>query len=83
MTTNEKTGSLDHIERSIRAALGIALVLLAWGFGWSDVEAIGALVLGLIALVTAAAGFSPANRILSRLGSRTSVPRNRQPKLGD
>jgi Protein of unknown function (DUF2892) len=67
MTKNMKTGPLDQFERIVRGALGIALVLLAWGFGWSDVEAIGALVLGLVALGTAAAGYSPADRVLARL----------------
>jgi glucose-6-phosphate-specific signal transduction histidine kinase len=67
MTTIEKTGPLDRFERSLRLVLGIALVLLAWGFGWTSVEAIGAIVLGLAALATAAAGFSPADRALARL----------------
>jgi glucose-6-phosphate-specific signal transduction histidine kinase len=67
MTTNLKTGPLDQFERTVRAVLGVALVLLAWGFGWSDVEAIGSLVLGIVALGTAAAGFSPADRALARL----------------
>jgi glucose-6-phosphate-specific signal transduction histidine kinase len=64
---NLKTGPLDQFERAVRGALGVALVLLAWGFGWTDVEAIGALVLGVVALATAAAGFSPADRVLARL----------------
>jgi glucose-6-phosphate-specific signal transduction histidine kinase len=68
MSTIEKTGPLDQVERAVRAALGIALVLLAWGFGWTGVEAIGSLVLGVTALSTAAAGFSPADRILTRRG---------------
>jgi glucose-6-phosphate-specific signal transduction histidine kinase len=67
MTKHMKTGPLDRFERIVRGVLGIALVLLAWGFGWSDVEAIGALVLGLVALGTAAAGYSPADRVLARL----------------
>jgi hypothetical protein len=67
MTETLKTGPLDQLERTVRVALGIALVLLAWGFGWSDVEAIGALVLGLVALVTAAVGYSPADRMMARL----------------
>jgi hypothetical protein len=67
MTESHKTGPLDHFERTVRVVLGIALVLLAWGFGWSDVEAIGALLLGIVALVTAAVGFSPADRTLARL----------------
>jgi hypothetical protein len=67
MTETMKTGPLDQFERTVRVVLGIALVLLAWGFGWSDVEAIGALVLGLVALATAAVGFSPADRMLARL----------------
>jgi glucose-6-phosphate-specific signal transduction histidine kinase len=67
MTDIVKTGPLDQFERTVRGVLGIALVLLAWGFGWSDVEAIGALLLGLVALVTAAAGYSPTDRMLARL----------------
>jgi glucose-6-phosphate-specific signal transduction histidine kinase len=67
MSETMKTGPLDHFERTVRVVLGIALVLLAWGFGWSDVEAIGALLLGVIALGTGAAGFSPADRMLARL----------------
>jgi glucose-6-phosphate-specific signal transduction histidine kinase len=67
MTKSMKTGPLDQFERTVRVVLGIALMLLAWGFGWSDVEAIGALVLGIAALATAVAGFSPADRMLARL----------------
>jgi glucose-6-phosphate-specific signal transduction histidine kinase len=67
-TPTLKTGPLDQFERAVRGVLGIALVLLAWGFGWTDVEAIGALLLGIVALVTAAAGYSPADRVLARLG---------------
>jgi glucose-6-phosphate-specific signal transduction histidine kinase len=66
MSETMKTGPLDQFERTVRVVLGIALVLLAWGFGWSDVEAIGALLLGVIALGTGAAGFSPADRMLAR-----------------
>lgn len=67
MTEPMKTGPLDQFERTVRVALGISLVLLAWGFGWTDVEAIGALLLGIIALGTAAVGFSPADRMMARL----------------
>jgi hypothetical protein len=67
MAADQKTGPLDRFERGVRLALGIALVLLAWGFGWTDVEAIGALLLGIVALVTAAVGYSPADRVLARL----------------
>jgi glucose-6-phosphate-specific signal transduction histidine kinase len=67
MTETIKTGPLDHFERTVRAMLGVALVLLAWGFGWTDVEAIGALLLGIVALVTAAVGFSPTDRMMARL----------------
>lgn len=67
MTETMKTGPLDRFERTVRLVLGIALVLLAWGFGWSDVEAIGALVLGIVALGTAAAGYSPTDRMLARI----------------
>ncbi len=83
MTAIEKTGPLDRMERSVRAALGIVLILLAWGFGWTSVEAIGALLLGLAALATAAAGFSPADRMLSRFEGLNRRDGNRQMKPGD
>jgi glucose-6-phosphate-specific signal transduction histidine kinase len=67
MTEPMKTGPLDQFERTVRVMLGIALVLLAWGFGWSDVEAIGALLLGIVALVTAAVGYSPTDRMMAGL----------------
>lgn len=76
MNAIAKNGPLDQFERGVRAILGIALVLLAWGFGWTNVEAIGALVLGLAALGTAAAGFSPADRVLSRFERRTDSSRD-------
>jgi glucose-6-phosphate-specific signal transduction histidine kinase len=68
MTAITKTGPLDRFERLVRLTLGVALVLLAWGFGWTDVEAIGALVLGLVSLATAAVGVSPFDRAVARLG---------------
>jgi glucose-6-phosphate-specific signal transduction histidine kinase len=67
MTPTLKTGPLDQFERTVRVVLGIALVLLAWGFGWSDVEAIGALLLGIVALVTAAVAYSPTDRVMAGL----------------
>lgn len=63
----EKTGQLDPFERSVRLVLGVALVLLGWGFGWTGVDGVGALVLGVAALATAAGGVSPADRFLARL----------------
>jgi hypothetical protein len=44
---------------------------LAWGFGWTSVEAIGAIVLGIVALATSVAGFSPADRALARQSGDT------------
>jgi glucose-6-phosphate-specific signal transduction histidine kinase len=76
MNAIAKNGLLDQFERGVRAILGIALLLLAWGFGWTSVEAIGAMLLGLAALATAAAGFSPADRVLSRFESRTDSSRD-------
>lgn len=61
----EKTGTIDGFERAARLALAVALVLLAWGFGWSGVDAIGALVLGAFALATAARGACPVDRALA------------------
>lgn len=65
-----KTGPLDRVERAIRLALGVALLLLAWGFDWSGVEGIGFVVLGALSLATGAWGFSPADRALAALPRR-------------
>ena len=62
----KKTGPLDSLERTIRLALGVALALLAWGFGWS-VAGIGALVLAAVALTTSFAGYCPADDALAKL----------------
>jgi glucose-6-phosphate-specific signal transduction histidine kinase len=63
----KKNGPLDGFERVVRLSLGVALVLLAWGFGWTGVDGVGALVLGIVALATAAAGFSPADKALTKV----------------
>lgn len=64
-----KNGPLDSAERSIRLALGVVLVLLAWGFGWTSVEAVGALLLGFVALVSSVGGYAPEDRLLAKLDS--------------
>lgn len=61
-----KTGILDRTERAVRVTLGVALVLISWDYGWT-VIGVGALVLGVAALVTALVGVSPADRALARL----------------
>jgi thiosulfate dehydrogenase (quinone) large subunit len=58
------TGVLDPAERGVRAVLAIALLLLAWGFGFSGVEGIGFLVLAAISLATAATGRSPFDLVV-------------------
>lgn len=60
-----KLGPLDSYERSIRLTLGVALLLLFWGFGWTSVEAFGALLLGVAALATAVAAYDPVDRALA------------------
>ena len=62
-----RLGPLDLYERWVRFALGVSLLLLFWGFGWTSVEAVGALVLGGAALVTALAGYDPLDRALARI----------------
>lgn len=62
-----KLGPLDAYERWIRLALGVSLLLLFWGFGWTSVEAIGAVVLGVAALATALSGYDPVDKALRRL----------------
>lgn len=62
-----KRGPLDAYERWIRFALGVSLLLLFWGFGWTSVEAIGALLLGVVALTTALAGYDPVDKALAKV----------------
>lgn len=52
-------GKVDMAERGIRGVLAIGLFLLAWGYGWTGVIPIGAMVLGAYALVTALSGRCP------------------------
>ena len=54
-------------ERMLGLALGAALLLLAWGYSWSGVHAIGAIVLAAVALASALAGVPPLERALARL----------------
>jgi hypothetical protein len=64
-----KTGTLDTFERLVRGVLGVALVLICWDYGLT-VIGVGAFVLGVVALATAFAGLSPADRFLARLDQR-------------
>jgi hypothetical protein len=65
----KKTGLLDPLEGTVRMVLGVALVLIAWDYGWTVIGT-GALVLGIVALVTAFVGLSPGDRALSRIVKR-------------
>ena len=58
--------TLDRFETIVRFLLAIALTVIAWDSGTS-VVAIGAAVLALIAIATAASGVSPINRAFTHL----------------
>jgi hypothetical protein len=60
-----KNGTLDTFERTVRAVLGVTLILVCWDYGLTVIGT-GALILGLAALATALAGRSPADRYLAR-----------------
>ena len=62
-----KRGPLGDFERGVRLLLAVVLFLLARGYGWSGVEAIGAIVLGAYVLVTALTRFCPLDAWLARL----------------
>ncbi len=72
MTT--KTGRLDGVERTVRLTLAALLLLLAWGFDWTSVEAIGALALAAITLTTGLAGSCLLDRGLARLERLAAGP---------
>lgn len=54
-----RRGPLEVRERALRLLLGAALLLLAWGYGWGGVHAIGALALALFALWSALPRLEP------------------------
>lgn len=62
-----KTGLLDEGEQLVRLTLGVILVALAWGFGWTSVEGLGALVVGAASFATGLWGYSPADAALAKL----------------
>jgi len=64
-----KPGQLDTFERSVRFALGIALILIAIDYGLTVVGT-GAVVLGIVALGTAIVGLSPGDRLLARAAKK-------------
>jgi thiosulfate dehydrogenase [quinone] large subunit len=66
----DRGGRLDPVERTVRVLLGVALLLIAWGYSWSGEIGIGAIVVGGIALITGAAGICLADNVLARLDER-------------
>jgi hypothetical protein len=62
------THRIDPFEGTVRFTLGIALLLIAWDYGWTVIGT-GAVVLGVISLVTAFGGVS----LIRRPGSTSSV----------
>ena len=53
---------LDSFEGTVRFALGVVLLLIAWDYGWTVIGT-GAFVLALISLATAVFGFSFVGRM--------------------
>lgn len=60
----KRARTLDGFETTVRFLLAIALALIAWDSG-TTVVGIGALVLALIAVATAASGVSPIDRVFT------------------
>ena len=59
---------IDPFEGTVRLALGVALLLIAWDYGWTVIGT-GAVVLGIISLATAFGGVS----LIRRPGKTSSV----------
>lgn len=69
-------GSLDGSERRLRWLVGAVLVLIAWASGFDGVEGIGALVLGVAVLATAAWRRCPARALFARAPTSATVARD-------
>jgi uncharacterized membrane protein YfbV (UPF0208 family) len=55
------THKLDPFEGTVRFTLGVALLLVAWDYGWTVIGT-GAVVLALVSLATAVVGLSLVGR---------------------
>jgi hypothetical protein len=55
------THKLDPFEGTVRFGLGIALLLIAWDYGWTVIGT-GAIVLAIVSLATAIVGLSVVGR---------------------
>jgi hypothetical protein len=60
---------LDPFEGKVRVALGVALLLIGWDYGWTVVGT-GAVVLGVASLVSAIGGVTLINRMRNTAASR-------------
>jgi hypothetical protein len=65
VTTMKALHRLDPAEGSVRFALGAALLLIAWDYGWTVIGT-GAAVLGLVSLATAILGVSMVNPLRTK-----------------
>jgi hypothetical protein len=62
VTVMKTTHKLDQFEGTVRFGLGVALLLIAWDYGWTVIGT-GAFVLGAISLATAFTGLSLVDRL--------------------
>jgi hypothetical protein len=71
VSTMKAVHRLDPVEGSIRFALGVVLLLIAWDYGWTVIGT-GAAVLGFASLATAILGVSLVSGM--RSASPAAVP---------
>jgi hypothetical protein len=70
VTTMKATHKLDPFEGKVRFALGVALLLIAWDYGWTVIGT-GAFVLAVVSLVSAVGGVTLISRLHNTSGTES------------